>query len=169
MKQTIRHVFEIDEDAFWAHVFFDESFLTRMYKEALGSISIVIHEDSGDTPAGRTRRLAFTQPFDAPGPIRKLFGETTTMEERGRFDPRTRRWTFEMIPDRMADKIAITGEVWLEPQGAGKIARVVSIEYAVNIFGLGGVLEKFMASATADSFEKQAQFTRANLPRASRE
>jgi hypothetical protein len=163
MKQTIRHTFETDDQAFWRDVFFDQPFVERMYKQALGCTSVVFHEDTGDAASGRTRRLAFTQQVDAPAAIRKIFGETTTMEERGRFDAQTKRWSFSMIPDRMADKIRITGETWVEASGAGKIERIMSIEYAVSIFGLGGVLEKFMASETEKSFEKQAQFTREYL------
>jgi hypothetical protein len=165
MKQTIRHAFDIGEGAFWKEIFFDHALVERMYKEALGCTSVAFLEDTGDTTSGRTRRLAFTQKLDAPAPIRKLFGETTTMEERGQFDPATHRWRFTMVPDRMADKLRIAGETWLEPAGDGRVERVMSIEYTVSIFGIGGLVEKFMASATEESFEKQVQFTREHLRR----
>src|SRR5439155_16888010 len=96
---------------------------------------------------------------DAPAAIRKIFGDTTKMEERGRFDVDTKRWRFEMIPDRMADKIRITGETWVEPAGEGKIQRVCAMDFAISIFGVGGLVEKFMASATAESYAKQTRFT----------
>ncbi len=159
MKSTLRHTFSIGADAFWRDIFFDQAFLERMYKEALGCIAVSFLEDSGDTADGRARRFSFTQKFDAPAPIRKLFGETTTMEERGRFDPRTKRWRFTMLPDRMADKVGIKGETWVEPAGEGKIERVIDLEYSVSLFGVGGLVEKFMVSATADSFAKQVAFT----------
>ena len=165
MKQTIRHPFDIGESAFWEEIFFDHAFVERMYKEALGCSSVAFLEDTGNLASGRTRRLAFTQQLDAPGPIRKLFGETTTMEERGHFDPATKRWRFTMVPDRMADKIRISGETWVEPTGDGRVDRVMSLEYAVSIFGIGGLVEKFMASATEESFEKQVRFIRAHLGR----
>ena len=165
MRQTIRHTFEIGQDAFWKEIFFDHEFLERMYKEALGCSSVAFLEDTGDSATERTRRLAFTQNIEAPGPIRKLFGDTTTMEERGHFDPATKRWRFTMVPDRMADKIRISGETWLEPAGEGRVDRVMNIEYAVSIFGVGGLVEKFMASATDESFAKQVQFTREHLRR----
>jgi hypothetical protein len=160
MKSTLRHTFDIGADAFWRDVFFDHEFLERMYKEALGCVSVAFLEDSGDTPQGRTRRLTFAQPLDAPGPIRKIFGATTTMEERGRFDPKAQRWQFTMIPDRMPDKVRVAGETWIVPAGDGKIERVDAIDLSVDIFGVGSLVEKFMASATAESLEKQARFTR---------
>jgi hypothetical protein len=159
MKTTIVDSFNISADTFWREVFFSRDFLERMYKEALDCESVQFLEESGDTAKERTRRLAFRQRIDAPGPIRKLFGDTTTMEERGRFDPNTKRWRFEMIPDRMADKIRITGETWLEPAGEGKVERVCALDYSVSIFGIGALVEKFMASATAESYAKQTKFT----------
>jgi Protein of unknown function (DUF2505) len=163
MKSTLRHTFEIGADAFWKDIFFDHAFVERIYKEALGCTSVAFLEDTGDTPSGRTRRLTFTQKMDAPAAVRKLFGETTTMEERGHFDPQAKRWRFTMIPDRMADKIRISGETWLEPAGDGKVERVMELEYAVSIFGVGGLVEKFMASETAASTTKQVEFIRAYL------
>lgn len=161
MKSVLRNPLEINADAFWRDVFFNHEFIERMYKEALGCESVAFLEDSGDAPSGRTRRLTFTQKLDAPGPVRKLFGETTTMEERGQFDPQSKRWRFTMIPDRMADKVRVSGETWIEPAGDGKVERVDALEFSVSIFGVGGLVEKFMASATAESFAKQVAFTRA--------
>ena len=68
-----------------------------------------------------------------------------------------------MIPDRMADKIRISGETWLEPAGDRKVERVMELEYAVSIFGIGGIVEKFMASETAASSTKQVEFIRAYI------
>jgi hypothetical protein len=160
MKFTLRHTFATSADVFWRDVFFDHAFLERLYKEALGCLSVSFLEDTGDAPAGRRRRLTFTQPFDAPGPIRKLFGESTTMEERGQLDPETKRWRYTMIPDRMGDKIRVSGETWLAPAGDGAVERVAEIDQSVSIFGIGSLVEKFMASATTESFDKQAAFIR---------
>ena len=163
MKSTLRHTFDIGADAFWNEIFFNQAFQERMYKEALGCESVAFLEDSGETPAGRTRRFSFTQKLDAPAAVRKLFGETTTMEERGHFDLQTKRWRFSMVPDRMADKVRVSGETRVEPAGEGKIDRVVDLEYSVSIFGIHALIEKFMASATAESFAKQVDFTRAYI------
>src|SRR6185436_13653348 len=105
-------------------------------------------------------RLRFTQRMDAPAPVRKIFGETTSMEEDGRFDPATRRWRFRMIPDRMADKIDITGETWLEERGPGRVERVSELSVGVRIFAVGGLVEQFIAKETETSNAKQAEFTR---------
>jgi hypothetical protein len=163
MKTTLRERFDVDESTFWRDLFFDQSFLDALYRKALGCIDVSFLEDSGDAPAGRTRRLRFTQKLGAPAAVRKLFGETTTMEEQGRFDPQSKRWRFTMQPDRMAEKVRISGETWVTSLPDGGIERNDELEFAVSIFGVGALVERFMASATAETFAKQAEFTRSYL------
>jgi Protein of unknown function (DUF2505) len=163
MQSTIRDVFDIGADAFWRDVFFDRTFVERMYKEALSCESVEFVTEKGDLATGFSRRLRFTQKIDAPGPVRKLFGETTTMEEEGRFESSTGRFRFVMTPDKMADKITIAGSTWLEPAGDGKVARISQLDFTVKIFGVGSLVEKFMAKQTAESLERQARFTRAYI------
>ena len=161
MKIQIRDSFDVAPETFWDAIFFNPEFQKRMYEEALASESVDVRPLETNADGERMRRLVFTQKLDAPAAIRKLAGEVTTMEERGSFDSKSKRWRFAMIPDRMADKIRITGETWVEPAGDGKIDRVCSIELSVSIFGIGSLVEKFMAGATTDSYAKQTRFTRA--------
>jgi hypothetical protein len=148
---TVRDAFDVDAERFWRDVFFSRPFQERMYKEALGCTRVDFLDESGDPKQGATRRLRFVQPTDAPAPVRKIFGEATTMEEDGRFDAASQRWRFQMIPDRMADKMDITGETWLEAKGAGKVERVCTLNVNVRIFAIGGLIEQFIASSTQDS------------------
>jgi len=160
MKTVIRDSFDVAPDTYWDAIFFNPEFQKRMYIEALASDSVDVSELKAAPSGERTRQLVFTQKLDAPSAIRKLVGETTTMEERGTFDPVTKRWRFAMIPDRMADKIQIRGEMWVEPAAGGAIERVCSLDLSVSIFGIGSMVEKFMSSATVESYAKQTRFTR---------
>jgi Protein of unknown function (DUF2505) len=158
-KIILRDAFPVDAERFWRDVFFSHAFQERMYREALGAASVEFLGESGDAKSGIARRLRFSQPVDAPAPVRKLFGETTSMEEDGRFDPATQRWRFRMIPDKMADKIDISGETWLEAKDGG-VERVTELSVGVKIFAVGGLVEQYIASSTAASNAKQAAFTR---------
>jgi hypothetical protein len=85
VQTTLRHRFAIGNDAFWRDVFFHRPFVERLYREALGATSFEILSETGDLTSGLSRRLRFTQTVDAPAAVRKLFGESTTMQEEGRF------------------------------------------------------------------------------------
>ena len=160
MKTFIRDTFDVSADAFWQRIFFDSDFQLRMYREALGCPHVAILDASGEGLGPRTRRLEFRQPLSAPPAVQKLFGNAMRMEERGRFDPQTQRWHFQMVPDQMPDRIRITGETWLEPAGPGQIQRVCALDFGVTVFGVGGLIERFMVSATAENYAKQARFIR---------
>jgi hypothetical protein len=167
-KITVRDAFDVDAERFWRDVFFSHAFQERMYREALGCERVDFLDESGDPASGVSRRVRFVQRVDAPAPVRKIFGETTTMEEDGRFDPKSKRWRFRMVPDRMADKMDITGETWLEERGPGKVERVCELNVGVRIFAVGGLVEQFIASSTEASYAKQTAFTRrfiGDLPR----
>jgi hypothetical protein len=157
---AVRDEFEIDAPRYWRDVFFSQKFQERMYREALSCEKVEFLEEKGSLETGMSRRLRFAQRMDAPAPVRKIFGETTTMEETGTYDPATGRWKFRMIPDRMADKLDITGETWVEPAGPGKIFRHVALDVGVRIFAVGGLVESFIASTTEERFATQAAFTR---------
>jgi len=163
MQTTLRDRFAIGKDAFWRDVFFHRPFVERLYREALGASSFEVLAETGDVASGLSRRLRFTQKVDAPGPVRKLFGETTTMEEEGRFDPATSTWSFHLVPGSMPDKVTIRGKTWLEPEGADQVTRVTELTFTVSIFAVGGLVEKFIAKQNEESMEKQARFIREYL------
>ena len=161
MKTVIRDSFDVTPDTYWDSIFFNPEFQKRMYIEALASDSVDVSPLTTAPNGDRTRKLVFVQKLDAPAAIRKLVGDTTTMEERGTFDLKTKRWRFAMIPDRMPDKLQIRGEMWVEPvAGGNKIERVCELDLSVGIFGIGSMVEKFMSSATVESYAKQTRFTR---------
>jgi hypothetical protein len=162
-KISVRDSFDVDAERYWREVFFSRAFMERMYKEALGATRVEFLDEKGDLATGISRRIRFAQAVDAPGPVKKLFGAETVMEEQGQFDPATRRWKFRMIPDRMADKLDLTGETWLEDKGPGKIDRVSELNVGVRIFAVGGLVEQFIGSSTESSWAKQTEFTRRYL------
>jgi hypothetical protein len=163
MQSTVRDRFGIGKDAFWRDVFFHRPFLERLYREALGCSSFEILSETGDLASGLSRRLRFSQKVDAPAPVRKLFGESTTMEEEGRFDPASGKWSYQVIPGKMPDKVSIRGTTWLEPEGAEEVTRVSELSFSVSIFAVGGLVEKYIAKQTEESMEKQARFIREYL------
>jgi hypothetical protein len=163
MQSTIRDTFDIGSAAFWRDVFFDRRFVERLYREAMGCVSFEILSETGDLASGIARRLRFSQKVDAPAPVRKIFGETTTMEEDGRFDPSTGKWTFRLLPEKMPDKVHIRGTTWLEPAGEARVTRVSEIDCSVSIFAVGGLVEKYIAKETEESMQKQTRFIRAHI------
>jgi hypothetical protein len=83
--------------------------------------------------------------------------------EQGRFDPNGRIWTYTIKLSKLSDKVTIGGKFWVEPRGDKRIERLCDVDISVNIFGVGGVVEKFVEKETRDSYEKATAYTNAWL------
>ncbi|MCU0656367.1 MAG: DUF2505 domain-containing protein [Polyangiaceae bacterium] len=161
MKFEMKHGFVCDEDTFWQKLFFDEEYNRRLFREGL---DFAVYEplELKELPSGdRTRRVKTQPKAQMPAPVQKLLGEPTSIEE-GRFDAAARRWSFRLIPHKMADKISISGEVRMSPTPTG-IERLASIEIKVDLFGIGGLFESFIEKQIRESYDKGAIFTNAYL------
>lgn len=161
MKISMRHDLPGTPEEFWAG-FFDEDTAVAMYTEALGATSAEVVEQEGDVESGLTRTLHSEQPVDAPGPVKKLMGDTAGTTEVGTFEADTGTWAFTMTPSTLADKITLAGTIRVEPKGDGCV-RIFDLDAKVKIFGIGKVFEAFIESQTKEAQDKTAEFWRARL------
>ena len=161
MRSEIRDTFDVaDPETFWDEIIFDRQVQERIYLE-LGCLSAEVQEQTGDKQQGLKRTFHFEQPLAAPGPLKKVFGDRQALTEVGRFDPETRRFTFEMRPDgALGRKIEIRGELWVEPAGPGQVTRCCTIEANVNIFGVGGLAGRFVKKSNEDIYAQRTQIVR---------
>ena len=105
------------------------------------------------------RRLRFGKPLDAPLPIRKVVGENITLEEISQFDPREKCWSFQMIPAVIGDRIEIRGVVRLDETAAG-VEQLSKNSVSCKMFGIGSIIEHFVAKSTVEGNTDKAAFTR---------
>jgi hypothetical protein len=100
---------------------------------------------------------------ELPLPLKKLVGEGIGYEEVGRFDKKTRRYRLDVRPNRLADKLSITGEMFTEPAGPGSCKRIFTATVTAKIFGVGGMLEQRIVDDLRKSYEVAARFTKVCL------
>lgn len=157
---TVRHTFEgVDVDTFWEKIFFDQEFNRRLYLDELKFETYEVVEQQSEPNGVVTRRVRQTPRSDAPAVVKKLVGDSVSYIEEGRFDPQTKRWRYSITPSKMADKIRIGGEFWVEPKGENAVERVCTVDLEVKVFGVGKTVEGFIEKQTKDSYEKAASFT----------
>jgi len=158
-KFTIRHTFDIGVDEFWEKIFFDDEFNRRLYLDTLQFKDWKVLEKT-DKGGGVIERRVHCEPkSDAPAVVKKLVGDSMAYVEKGRFDPSSKRWKWEIIPSKLADKMKIAGEFWLESRGDKRSERFTDVDLQVKIFGVGGVVEGFVEKQVKDSYDIAARFT----------
>jgi len=154
---TIRHTFDGDPSAYW-EAFFDPATLERLHRERWSATSFEIVEQSGTLAGGDIRRtLRADQPIAAPGPVKKVLGDTIPYTEVGTFDGT--EWRYEVTPDRMGDKLGTSGVVHLERGGDG-FDRVISVTTRAKLFGVGPLIDKFAESQNRALEDRSAEFFR---------
>jgi len=158
-KVEIRHTFNCDADTFWEHVFGSSEFNTTLYREGLEFPEYEIIEDRKDDAGKLHRKVRTTPKSDAPATVRKVIGDSISYVEEGIWDPSVGRYRFSITTSKLADKVRIGGELWVEPKGEGKIERRCDMDVEVKIFGVGRVVEAFVAKSLRDSYGQAAVFT----------
>lgn len=157
MKKVVRHRFPIHKQQYWNQVFFDEEY-NRGLSAALGNANMEVQEQSGDVATSLKRVTCCTPALEMPGALRKLLGDSVTYTESGRWDAKTGRWKFEMTTSTLGDKVKTTGVIWAEDHG-DEMERICEVEFAVKIFGVGSMIEKFLCDSMLDNQKKAAAFT----------
>jgi Protein of unknown function (DUF2505) len=153
-----RSVFGVSEETYWRELCLSLEFQERVYREALGCISMEVLMHEGGYEQGMRRRLRFKKPIDAPAAVTKVFGATVDLEEHSSFDAKTRVWEYRMVPAVMADRLDITGKIRLEPAASG-VTQVSLNSVTCRLFAVGGIVEHFVAKSTADGVIDKLRFT----------
>lgn len=159
IELTHRQHFDVSLETYWKELCLSLQYQERLYCEALGCLRMEVLENSGSYEQGVRRRLRFTKAIEAPAAITKLFGSHVTIEEHSEFDARAQRWSYRMVPSIMGDRIDIRGRVQAVPDDGG-IEQRSDNTVTCRMFGLGGIIELFVARSTEEGNADKATFTR---------
>jgi hypothetical protein len=159
VRYKIQHLFNTDEATFWEKIFFDPEYNQALFVDYLKFDPYRVLEHVQNPDGSIRRRVECAPPVEIPAVARKVLGDSTAYVEEGRFDPKTRRFSIEVIPRVAADKLKSRATMWVEPRGDKKIERFVEIENEVRIFGIGKMLEAFIEKQTRDVYDEATAFT----------
>ena len=155
----IEHVYNCSADTFWDKLFFDDEFNKSLFKDALEfPVYEKLKEEKDDKEVRRSINV-MPKLGPMPGPLKALIGDGLGYREDGVFDKKAKRYTMTITPNKLADKISIKGEFYLEPKGEKSCTRVFKCSVTAKIFGVGGMLEKRVIADLETSYEKSAAFT----------
>lgn len=155
----IEHVYNCSEDTFWNRIFFDEEYNRRLFKEAL-EFPVYEQTEFKETDSEVRRSIKVVPKLGPmPGPLKAVIGEGIGYVENGVLDKKSRRYTIDITPNKLSDKVTIKGKLYTEPKGDGKCNRIFECTVTAKIFGVGGMLEKRVIADMQESYAKGAKFT----------
>lgn len=159
IQTDFRQRFDVGSETYWRELCLNLEYQERLYCEALGCSRMEVVELDGSIETGQKRRLRFQKKVDAPAAVRKLVGETVSLEEVSEWNATERRWSYRMIPAVLGDRIEIGGTLRLDENHSG-VEQISTCTVSCRIFGVGSVVEHFVAKSSHEANLNKAAFTR---------
>jgi hypothetical protein len=158
MKKRIDHRVEISADNFYETIYFNEDFNAKLYAALrFRERRILKQEDRGDTVY---REVLQVPERDLPGPIKKALGaEQLAYTEKSLYDRKTGKVDIDIVSSVKPDKVKVQGVFWVEPAGPDHCQRLFELEVKVDIFAIGGMIEKLIMEDVVRGYDQSADFT----------
>jgi hypothetical protein len=153
---TVRHTIDTDVDSFWK-LFLDQGVALAMWQD-LGSPGSyeVVEEQVDDT--GTTWRIDYAANVELPSFAKKFVGDGS-YSEFGRYDSVQKSYSARCVPRLNADKFGTTFAIRTVPVGDGtRCERVTVVENTVKVFGVGGLIERYLEHTQRDAHNRAADF-----------
>lgn len=155
MKFRVEHVIPGIGLPQFETLFFDEDFNVALCR----ALKLDRHPVSHEVKDGVLRRVVRISPNrDIPGPMAKVLG-SSKIEYTEHTDYRMGGYqaNWKTISSVLTDKVDSSGTLSFVKRGDG-VARIAEGEVKVKIFGLGGVVEKFIVADVESSYAQAAEF-----------
>jgi hypothetical protein len=156
MKFEITHTFAVTPEQY-EEIYFDEAFGAAQCEAVnLGRKLLKLEK----TPTRIVRHVRVEPSRELPAPVAKLLGGGSfSYVEEVDYDVATRSLRWRTVPSIAPEKVESSGTVQFIADGAGT-KRLLRGDINVKVFGLGGIIEKFVVGDVEKSYEKAAAFTR---------
>lgn len=152
----VRHQVNCDVETYW-RCFFDLEYNRRLHLEALhyGAFDQTAFDE---TEATITRRLELKTPSFVPGPITKLLGGQTWIEN-GVFDKKTKRFRVDYETGTLKGRLTLGATYWVEPRDDRSVDRLGEVQIEMD----SAILRSLVEMSVKVAIGSQAKFTNSFL------
>lgn len=156
MKVTVQHRFHgVDVERF-----VDAYYSADFNRAVAASASLKVREltstrtlDDGTIE----RRVRMVPDVELPAPVRALVAGDIEFYEVSVYDPRTKSARYH-VESAAGDAVVVRGDVRFEKTG-DDVLRTIDGEVVVKVFGLGGIIERLIASEVKGRYDRIQAFT----------
>jgi hypothetical protein len=125
--------------------FFDSDGRRKREIEGCRTVSFAVLEKRQDAQ-GIYQLAEAVGRVEAPAVIQKIVGRTTTVREESRWQTGSDQITLSYRQQKLGERVRVDGCLFLEKLAAQKTRVRAKIEVAVAVFGVGRLLERFVAA-----------------------
>ncbi|MBT6176475.1 MAG: DUF2505 family protein [Deltaproteobacteria bacterium] len=165
MNKTIKHRFPVGKKVFWEKVYFDADYTKGLFLEGMNCESFEVLSESGSVDTKLVRAIKSTPRVEMPKALKKVLGDAISYTESGTYDSSTGRYSFEVKTSALPDKIKISGIYWVEEVGENEVERICELTFEVKVFGVGKLVEQFIAQSYVENQQNADAYTAAWIAR----
>lgn len=158
MKFKADHLIEGIAVERYAQMYFEDAFNDAMCV----AVNLVRKPIKMERTGNKVVRHVHVEPQgrEIPGPVAKLLGQSRFgYVEELEFDFGTNEGVWRTIPTILPDKVTTGGTLRFVSESNGT-RRIVHGDIEVRVFGIGGIVERFICSDAEKSYADAAEFTR---------
>jgi hypothetical protein len=161
MKFDVSHTFDGISAADYEVLYFEDAFNVALCEAVKLGREVLKMER---TPTRIVRNIRCTPQRDIPAPVAKMIKDNgfhyveELDHEVGKL-----RGTWVVKPNILPEKVTCKGTYEFVPAGDKRVTRNIRGDIDVAVFGVGGMVEKFVVDDVKRSYEQAAQFTRSWL------
>ena len=160
MKKQSKYRLAVGAASFWQKLYLDTEYLHGLHLQGMDCEDFTIQKKQGTVENGFQLELYSKPKLSIPSALRRVLGKSVSYVEHGEYSPQTNKYTFRMVPSVLPKKILISGVCWIVPVDDNHVDRFLELEFSVKMFGVGKLLEGFIAQSNLDNQEKAIQFTK---------
>jgi len=161
MRFDVTHKIAGIDVAGFERLYFDEAFNEALCQAVgLKRRLIRLTTEGGNI----VREVQITPEREIPAPVAKILGgEAIAYTETIQYTLGSGRGRWQTQSSVLTDKITSDGEIFIRKAAGNDVERQVTGHVTVRIFGLGGIIERFIVADVEKSYEQAAQFSQKYL------
>ncbi len=159
-KIHIEEIYHCTPETFWEKLW-DEDLRRERETKGCGALSFNVIESKWE---GNTYHqvIVLEEAVDAPLPVRKIFGETSKIEETSKWVKGSDTVHLSYRPSIMGNKVTMDGALTCTSADGDHCRIVMDVEITASIFVVGGIIEGIIAKALPKRQAKDAAYFNTN-------
>lgn len=141
----IEETYHCSPETYWEKLW-DADIRGEREKKGCGAVSYTVQEARW---VGETYHqvIEMVEVVDAPAAVRKIFGETSTIEETSKWVKGSDTVRISYKPSIMGNKVSMAGVLTCRPADGGHSRIVLDLQITATIFLVGSIIEGIICKA----------------------
>jgi hypothetical protein len=144
-KILIEHIYHCTPETYWDKLW-NADIRSERERRGCGALDFTVTQSRWEGDRYH-QVVVMVEKVDAPAAVRKIFGETSSIEETSRWLKGSDTVHLTYKPSILSDKVSMVGTLTCSPAGSGHCRIVMDVTITAQVFLVGGIIEGIISKA----------------------